>query len=50
VSPLFDLSDVHVLRGGRPVLAGASLRLEAGERLALVGANGAGKKIGRAHV
>lgn len=42
-SPLLELRDIHFSHPGRPVLKGASLALQAGERLALVGANGAGK-------
>jgi subfamily B ATP-binding cassette protein MsbA len=38
-----ELRRVTVRRGGRAILQGASLRLEPGERVALVGASGAGK-------
>ncbi|MGR3377992.1 energy-coupling factor ABC transporter ATP-binding protein [Salipiger abyssi] len=41
---LIALEDLHFAYPGRdPVLSGASLRLEAGQRLSLTGPNGAGK-------
>ena len=40
---LFDLHDVEVRAGGRPVLAGLSWTVHAGEGWAVVGPNGAGK-------
>lgn len=41
---LIELKDIHFAYPGRPpVLAGASLTLEDGERLSLTGANGSGK-------
>ncbi|APZ51811.1 energy-coupling factor ABC transporter ATP-binding protein [Salipiger abyssi] len=41
---LIALDDLHFAYPGRdPVLSGASLRLEAGQRLSLTGPNGAGK-------
>lgn len=43
MSPLLEVADIHFSYPNRPVLQGASLALCAGERLALVGANGAGK-------
>ena len=40
---LLDVVDVHLARGGRPLLSGVSLTVRAGEHWALLGANGAGK-------
>lgn len=41
--PLLRVSDLHHAYGDRPVLAGVSLRLHAGERVALTGPSGSGK-------
>ncbi|WP_417513581.1 ATP-binding cassette domain-containing protein [Minwuia sp.] len=41
--PILHLRDVHLTFGGKPLLDGAELAVEAGERLALVGRNGSGK-------
>lgn len=42
--PLLELTDIHFAYPGlEPVLAGASLQLDKGERLSLVGPNGVGK-------
>src|SRR5690606_16131659 len=41
--PLLQLDDIHLTFGGTPLLAGASLLAEAGDRIALVGRNGSGK-------
>lgn len=43
MTPLLSLDGVHVARAGRPVLAGVTLALHPGERIALTGQNGAGK-------
>jgi len=40
---LLELSDVYLAFGAPPVLAGVDLRLEAGERVCLIGRNGTGK-------
>ncbi|HET7863947.1 MAG TPA: ATP-binding cassette domain-containing protein [Burkholderiaceae bacterium] len=40
---LLTLNDAHLAYGHVPLLAGAGLALEAGERLALIGRNGTGK-------
>ena len=41
--PLLLLQDIHLTFGGTPLLEGAELSVEAGERLCLVGRNGSGK-------
>ncbi|WP_404934353.1 ABC-F family ATP-binding cassette domain-containing protein [Nitratireductor sp. L15S-10] len=41
--PLLKLDDIRLTFGGTPLLAGASLMVGPGERLALVGRNGSGK-------
>ncbi len=41
--PIFDLKDANAGYDGRPVLSNVSLRIEKGERVALVGRSGAGK-------
>ncbi|MCY2932321.1 MAG: ATP-binding cassette domain-containing protein, partial [Planctomycetota bacterium] len=40
---LLTLRDVSVGYGGEPVVAGIDFRIEAGERIALLGRNGSGK-------
>ena len=42
-APLIRLDSIVAAYPGRPVLTGVSLRLDAGERLGLAGANGTGK-------
>ncbi|MDE2564995.1 MAG: ATP-binding cassette domain-containing protein, partial [Burkholderiales bacterium] len=41
--PLLTLADAHLAYGHVPLLDGAALAIEPGERLALIGRNGAGK-------
>ena len=41
--PILKLEDIHLTFGGAPLLAGASLQIEPGERICLVGRNGSGK-------
>ena len=40
---MLRLDDAGLIRGGRTLLENASLRLHRGERVGLIGANGAGK-------
>ena len=39
-APLLMLKDIHLTFGGTPLLEGADLTVEQGERLCLVGRNG----------
>ncbi|MFN4311696.1 MAG: ABC-F family ATP-binding cassette domain-containing protein [Ferrovibrio sp.] len=41
--PLLILRDIHLTFGGQPLLDGAELSVQAGDRLCLVGRNGSGK-------
>jgi iron complex transport system ATP-binding protein len=41
--PLLDFDNVHMLRGGKPVLNGLSFRIDIGENVAVLGPNGSGK-------
>ena len=41
--PILKLDDIHLNFSGTPLLSGASLQLEPGERICLVGRNGSGK-------
>ncbi len=42
-TPLLTLQDIHLAIGNTPLLDGAELAVEAGERLCVVGRNGSGK-------
>ncbi len=42
-APLLTLSDIHISFGGAPLLEGAELSVEPGDRICLVGRNGSGK-------
>ncbi len=41
--PILKLDDIRLTFGGTPLLAGASLQVEPGDRICLVGRNGSGK-------
>ena len=41
--PILKLDDIFLSFGGTPLLAGASLQVEPGDRISLVGRNGSGK-------
>ncbi len=41
--PILKLDDIHLTFGGTPLLAGANLQVEPGDRICLVGRNGSGK-------
>ena len=41
--PILKLDDIHLTFGGTPLLDGAELQIEAGDRICLVGRNGSGK-------
>ncbi|MFM2281310.1 MAG: Holdfast attachment protein [Pseudomonadota bacterium] len=41
--PILKLDDIHLSFGGAPLLAGAGLQVEPGDRICLVGRNGSGK-------
>ncbi|MFM2356297.1 MAG: hypothetical protein RLZZ528_2033 [Pseudomonadota bacterium] len=42
-APILQLNDIHLTHGGNPVFDGASVVVQPGDRLALVGRNGSGK-------
>ena len=44
--PILHLRDVHLTFGGKPLLDGAELAVEPGERVALVGRNGKSPRQG----
>ena len=41
--PILKLDDISLSFGGTPLLAGAGLQVEPGDRISLVGRNGSGK-------
>ncbi|QQM30316.1 ATP-binding cassette domain-containing protein [Martelella lutilitoris] len=41
--PILKLDDIHLSFGGTPLLSGAGLQVEPGDRICLVGRNGSGK-------
>ena len=41
--PLLDFDNVHMIRGGKPVLNGMTFRIDIGENVAVLGPNGSGK-------
>ncbi len=41
--PLLTLKDIHLTFGGDPLLTGAEISVEPGDRICLVGRNGSGK-------
>ncbi|MEO0791420.1 MAG: ATP-binding cassette domain-containing protein [Pseudomonadota bacterium] len=43
VAPLLKLDDIHLTFGGTPLLTGADLQVNPGDRICLVGRNGSGK-------
>ena len=43
MSALIQMDNIHLTFGGRPLLDGAGMIVEAGDRIALVGRNGSGK-------
>lgn len=48
--PAIEIEDVHKTLGGRPVLAGVSLRVPPRERLGILGRSGSGKTVLLKHV
>ncbi len=41
--PMITLNNISIQRGGKPLLKDASLRIQAGQRVGIIGANGCGK-------
>jgi len=42
-APLLEVGDLRVRIGGRPVVDGVAFRVDAGERVGLIGESGSGK-------
>ena len=40
---MLSVKDIHITFGGRSLLSGADLQIQAGDRICLVGRNGSGK-------
>ncbi|MFA4943096.1 MAG: ABC transporter ATP-binding protein [Lentisphaeria bacterium] len=47
---MLELRDIHKELGGRPVLAGVSLKVERGQTLVILGPSGAGKSVTLQHL
>ncbi|HTW99776.1 MAG TPA: ATP-binding cassette domain-containing protein, partial [Acidimicrobiales bacterium] len=45
MTSLLEIEELSVRLGGAPVVSGVSLRIEAGERVGLIGESGSGKSV-----